>query len=182
MKTQILLVLASATVWNAEAAASAIENQAVVYLENQITPREEFQARGLATRMFADAGVRIVWRQGRPSGAAAAEHPIVVSFTTNEPETEHPGALAYARPYEHTHIEVFYDRISKGYPKAHVVLAHVLVHEITHILQGIARHSDSGVMKAHWSPGDYTAMMWRPLPFTQDDIDLIRAGLKQRAR
>jgi hypothetical protein len=34
------------------------------------------------------------------------------------------------------------------------VLAHVLVHEITHILQGIDRHSESGVMK---SPGDYVS-------------------------
>ena len=35
------------------------------------------------------------------------------------------------------------------------VLANVLVHEITHILQGPCWHSDTGVMKARWTHTDY---------------------------
>ena len=57
-----------------------------------------------------------------------------------------------------------------------VVLAHVLVHEITHILQGVNRHSDRR-LKAHWTPEDYRAMASKPLPFTPVDVQLIRLGL-----
>ena len=59
--------------------------------------------------------------------------------------------LAYALPYEGTHIVILFDRVRKMQPNyVPAVLAHVLVHEVTHILQGIQRHSESGVMKAHW--------------------------------
>jgi hypothetical protein len=61
------------------------------------------------------------------------------------------------------------------------LLAHVIVHEVTHILQGVVRHSDSGIMKAWWSPKDYEQMERAPLAFTADDIDLIQLGLAKRA-
>jgi hypothetical protein len=90
-----------------------------------------------------------------------------------------PGALAYALPYEGTHITVFYDRIAKGaYPST--VLAHVMVHEITHLLQGIGRHSETGVMKARWTVRDMIGMGMTPLPFTREDVDLIYLGLGKR--
>ena len=55
-----------------------------------------------------------------------------------------------------------------------------MVHEITHILQGISRHSDSGVMKANWSGEDFQQMRYKPLPFTEQDVVLIHRGLKMR--
>ena len=51
---------------------------------------------------------------------------------------------------------IFYDRVRKIKPnKIPAVLAHVMVHEVTHILQGICRHSASGVMKAQWDEEDF---------------------------
>jgi len=81
------------------------------------------------------------------------------------------------------HIVIFYDRVQQA---AHpdlipCLLAHVLVHEITHILQGFSRHSDQGVMKASWDGSDYSAMAWKPLAFAREDIDLIHLGLAARA-
>ena len=64
--------------------------------------------------------------------------------------------------------------------QVHAVLAHVLVHEITHILQGLSRHSESGVMKARWDSQDFAQMSWKPLPFTAEDVDLIQRGLAAR--
>jgi hypothetical protein len=60
------------------------------------------------------------------------------------------------------------------------VLAHVIVHEVTHVLQGVSGHSDSGIMKAWWTPKDYEQMEWAPLPFTANDIALIQLGLAKR--
>ena len=87
-----------------------------------------------------------------------------------------------SRPYEGTHITIFYDRVRVAEPRVtQVVLAHVLVHEITHILQGIFRHSESGVMKARWTAKDYSDMTWQPLSFTDGDIELMKNGLATRA-
>lgn len=93
-----------------------------------------------------------------------------------------PGALAYALAYEGVHIQVFYDRIAVSDPDlVPYLLANVVVHEITHILQGIDRHSDSGIMKARWTAYDFTMMKRHQLGFTDFDVELIQCGLAARA-
>src|SRR6202022_2873401 len=102
-----------------------------------------------------------------------------ISFSQDTPAKRLPHALAYALPYEGTHNVIFYDRVQRAVRAADVacLLAHVLVHEITHILQGIQRRSDQGVMKAAWDGSDYVAMTWKPLAFSSHDIELIHRGL-----
>ena len=103
------------------------------------------QAQGVASGMFAGAGVLINWRSGRPK-LHPAEKPILIDITTNTPAAFHCGAMAYAQLFGGAHIRVFYDRVEghRG-PRATIaLLAHVLVHEITHILQDIDRHSEQG--------------------------------------
>jgi hypothetical protein len=92
-------------------------------------------AKALASEMFAGIGVRIDWRSGQPAASSATAGAIAIELVTETPGTFLPGALAYAQPYEGVHIQVFYDRI-KYKPAPAELLAHVLVHEITHILQG----------------------------------------------
>jgi hypothetical protein len=48
------------------------------------------------------------------------------------------------------------------------------------MLQGIARHSDTGLMKAFWTKDDYVRMEGSSLTFTPDDIELIHFGLQTR--
>jgi hypothetical protein len=141
-------------------------------------------AQTLANEVFASAGVNIDWRRGQPSRSLSrSEKPIVVEMITDTPRELKPGALAFARPYEGVHITLFYDRVrAASEPQLTPnVLAHVLVHEITHILQGTCRHSDTGVMKARWNHTDYMEMGLKPLSFTEEDVQLIRGGLVARA-
>lgn len=52
---------------------------------------------------------------------------------------------------------IFYDRILALRTQTrllHVVLGHVLAHEITHLLAPEAGHSASGIMRASWSAND----------------------------
>jgi hypothetical protein len=56
-----------------------------------------------------------------------------------------------------------------------------MAHEITHVLQGIVRHSVSGVMKAFWDESDYSQMAWKPLAFTEYDVLLIQRAMDGRA-
>jgi len=60
-----------------------------------------------------------------------------------------------------------------------ILLGHVLVHEITHVLQGVSRHSEEGVMKARWNIPDFRAMEAHPLPFDRLDVLLIHAGVRR---
>jgi hypothetical protein len=136
-------------------------------------------AKGLASKMFETIGVTIDWLSALRDCPAQA---IVISLTENTPATLVPGALAYAEPYEGTHIRLFCDRITRYRSSllAPHLLAHVLAHEITHILQGVCRHSDSGIMKAQWGISDFGQMTFKSLAFTSEDIELIHAGLAGR--
>jgi hypothetical protein len=139
------------------------------------------RAEALATRIMATAGVELEWRGSRPAGTDRLT--VVIDFKRAESAHDHPGALAYARPYEGVHIVMLFDRLEicpAGSPLKASILAHAMAHEITHALQGFERHSVTGVMKAHWDESDYASMLRRPLPFTAEDIDFIRRGLRAR--
>jgi len=134
----------------------------------------------LASRMFAEIGVHIDWRAADSCNGVG--NVLTVSISDNTPANQLPGALAYALPYEGTHIVVFYDRIKDQVDGSMLprLLAHVLVHEITHILQRVGRHSASGVMKARFNDTDHFKMKGKGLGFTKLDIDLIHMGLAWR--
>ena len=165
--------------WMAIAQAGMPKQKLTVVVQGAATVRPIvlFEAQEMTTRMFARIGITLNWRTGAPRGESAL--PIVMSFATQTPEMLHPGALAYALPYEGVHVTVFADRVQNSLlPRT--ILAHVMVHEITHLVEGVDRHSDTGVMKARWTGKDYACMRTAPLAFDLEDILLIRAGLSKR--
>jgi len=141
-----------------------------------------YRARTRASAILKSAGVKLKFT-GDESSCAAFGNGIVLVLSYKTAADEHPGALAYAMPYQGTHVVLFYDRVlgSATPPGVPYLLGHVLAHEITHILQGVERHSASGLMKSKWDYRDYVEMQRRPLGFTDDDLSLIRRGLEYRA-
>jgi hypothetical protein len=139
------------------------------------------QATAIASKMYEAIGVTIDWRSG--GRACNAEGVIHIGLTDDTPAKLMPGALAYALPYEGINIRVFVDRVLNivGERTLPYLLAHVLVHEIGHILEGINRHSRSGVMTAHWTSKDYRVMEMGCLPFAEEDVTLIHQGLQNRS-
>jgi hypothetical protein len=145
-------------------------------------------AKSKVIQMFREIGVNVRMRHGipahEPSDACGA--PIVVQFEIATSYSGAAGALAYANPYKEsgTCVHVLIDRVllhRKNEPFfTNALLAHVMVHEITHVLEGIDRHSTEGVMKAAWSSYDYERMKRHPLPFAQEDVDLVHRGLAGR--
>jgi hypothetical protein len=139
--------------------------------------------------MFNRIGVAIHWHEGLPREIPAGREIVIrIAFSTGISHQVHPGALAYAEPFGQgvASITVFYDRVrfvterQPGFePK---LLAHVLAHEIGHILAGTDHHSPRGVMKAHWTPDDYAQMARVPLPFTELDRSLIADRVLAAAR
>ncbi len=133
-----------------------------------------------ASQVFAEIGVTIQWYRMRqcPSNGA-----ILVSFSTQTPAEQLPPlALAHAFPYEGTHIVVYFDRVRDRVEPALLIrlLAYVLVHEITHMLEMVDSHSETGIMKARWDSSDYFEMGRLGLRFTGSDIRAIYAGFRAR--
>ncbi len=132
--------------------------------------------RPLASAMFARIGVRIEWRErdSCPVGVGA----IQVRLSPDSSSIRNSEALGFSLPYQGI-VVVFLDRV-KTFNRDAVpsVMAHVLVHEITHVLEGIDRHSATGIMKARWDDRDFYQMRRKPLLFAEEDINLIYVALK----
>ncbi|MDR3699165.1 MAG: hypothetical protein P4L56_05985 [Candidatus Sulfopaludibacter sp.] len=149
-----------------------------VYLQNTATA--EFMtlvaAKGVTAKIFRGIGVRIHWELGGPAKTGGAG--IVIQFDSNAPSRFRPDAFAYATPFDYTRtcIHIFYDRVLGSVPRklAPELLGHVMAHEIGHLLERTDGHSETGVMKAHWTTGDYDLMSMGPLSFTAGDVSAIR--------
>jgi hypothetical protein len=57
---------------------------------------------------------------------------------------------------------------------------YVLAHEVTHILEGEVRHSETGIMKAQWGAVEHFKMARGNLGFAAEDVNLIYRGLDWR--
>jgi hypothetical protein len=158
------------------------QQKVTVYLRESghVPPEVRGPAVYLANKMFATIGIRLDWRSGEPPRTSSTR-PIGVELATDTPANLLPGTLGSAMPYEGVHIRVFYDRIRNDVVPRSALLAHVLVHEIAHILQESDQHSESGVMKAVWTRPDYVRMRTETLSFTPGDVKLIHLGLASRA-
>jgi hypothetical protein len=137
-------------------------------------------ARAEASKIFAQIGVRLDWGIGNK--CASNEHAITIHMSYDTPKTKLPHVWAYASPYGERNIEVFYDRIkneARDRGTRHL-LAYVFVHEIAHVVQGVARHSQTGIMKAGWDADDFFEMGNGRLHFTDEDVSLLYLGLDWR--
>lgn len=178
MKTTRLVAMVAMTGASLCAGQSAAAQKATVTICIDPDPLVLMGVRPLVSKMFASIAVRVDWhdRDSCPVGVGA----IQVRMSHNPPSIRKFKSLAFAQPYEGT-IVVFPDRVQElnrnGGPS---VLAHVLVHEITHVIEGIDRHSATGIMKDRWDDNDYFQMRRRPLPFAQEDVNLIYDGLQAR--
>ncbi len=131
-----------------------------------------------ASSVYRSIGIVLEWASPQSCPADG----IRIGLSRNTPKDLLPTALAYALPLEGTHIRIFLDRVErKDPPLSFHLLPYVLVHEITHILQGTMRHSAVGVMKANWNVVDFDRIRRDELPFALEDVNMILIGIQRRA-
>ena len=141
-----------------------------------------------ATEIFAKIGIDLTWRSGRSRRRAtcageSGTRDLAIEIVPYAPTSINDGALAMARPYgdSSVHIMIFYSRVApllREHDSAQAkILGHVLAHEITHVLQGMARHSETGIMRARWTRDDYSQMGVGGLRFGAEDVRFIRLGI-----
>ena len=142
-------------------------------------------------QIFAEARVHVRWLDKAPrrsskndkSCSVGLTPPLIVMNFSESPTTVDPEARAQSRPYaqDGVRITVFHDRLQPVFEAmpswGGSILGNIMAHEITHVLQGIRRHSETGLMRARWSPEDYIQIKKKPLPLTAYDIELIRSGV-----
>lgn len=140
----------------------------------------------VATAAFDAVGVGVRWVEGMqlggPREVTAREMPSVV-FDGQAPAGFAPRAMAFTNVggRADANVNVFYNRVAGFEDRVYMpeFLGNVLAHELTHALQGVARHSLEGPMKAVWSARAYAEMVRGPLAFTDEDVELFRARFKQ---
>lgn len=149
----------------------------------------------LASHMFAKIGVRLKWHWAELPAVRSARldgsFPVVfgIRMVERAPQSATSRALASAHLVGSSaaEITVYSDRLGQflaDHPTLRDAAAsYVLTHELAHVMQGVARHSDTGILKAEWSKLDYQDMVYHKLVFTPFDIESIHQGLAlQRAK
>jgi hypothetical protein len=143
-------------------------------------------AQVMAGRMFHTIGINIKWHREVEDCPRTPAGSIVVTFPRHVPPGLGPDAFASALPFEGIHLEIYLWRIPHRVTSYQATfyqatfISHLLVHEITHLLEGLAHHSDSGIMKASWDAADINQMMNGELRFSEQDMRLIGDGIRSR--
>ena len=144
------------------------------------------RAKWTVTSMFSAIGVRVLWSGARPSeaiaGCSGGEDAVAIKVRIIgriDRSRERNGSVVHGETVIHASgagdATIYYDgKLMDMRPE---LLGHVLVHEIGHALQGIARHSETGVMKATWTGKERNQMGTDALAFTPYDADLIRSSI-----
>ncbi|SPF48843.1 exported hypothetical protein [Candidatus Sulfopaludibacter sp. SbA4] len=137
----------------------------------------------MASGIFKKIGVRLNWHRGE---APLGQNAISLRTVEHAPESATPEAMAASQLNNSSGLEitVYKDRVRRfldGHRSlARVALGYVLAHELAHVMQGLARHSEGGILKAHWSDRDFTDMVFHKLAFSAPDVELIHKGLALR--
>ncbi len=178
MKTAWAVALAMAA--GVPAAAKNGPADVTVYVENgAVNNREMLYAQLVAGRMFATIRVRVAWAASLPK---TVKGPAVRLIVVDQQPDRDAAELAYAHPYAPgpRPVVIMFSRvkaIAANVPGLESrLLAHVIVHEITHVLRGTTEHAETGVRKAQWTRDDYREMLRKPLPFTDLDAELVRTA------
>ena len=156
-----------------------------IYLHGtEIVPTKALlRAKWTVTLIFSAIGVHIRWSDRKPSESACPARDslsIKVRITDRiDRSRQTNGKVVHGETVIHSSgvggATIFYE--PKLFDIGPELLGHVLVHEIGHALQGVARHSDTGVMKATWTGKDRSRMGTNSLTFTPYDADLIHSSI-----
>ncbi len=98
MKTSAMITMAAMLAGSAWAATKSDSQRLVVCIEDG-KHAGVADATAKASSLFLSAGVKLDWH-GELNDCKGRPDAMVVSFRAMTPKTFHPGALAYALPYE----------------------------------------------------------------------------------
>jgi hypothetical protein len=168
----------------------------LVYNDAHVAETMLAEAEKEATRIFQRAGVSVAWLNcsvqdgSRPKGCDQLNKPsqlvqrIVPRCRIFRDEIF--GVAFLSADGTGRYSDVFYDRVEALHADWNVdldrVLAHVMAHEIGHLLLGSNSHSGTGIMRRHWQGAELRSLGMGNLLFTPDQSQFMRAKLSALAR
>jgi hypothetical protein len=170
-----------------------------VYNDAQVSEDTLVQAEQEATRVFRHAGIDNVWvecKSSIPDRIHAAEceslggpRHLALRIVPWSPKLRDSvlGTAFLSAEGEGTYSNVFYAAVQKLHNDCHVslagVLAHVMAHEVGHLLLGTNAHSPTGIMRPSWQGREFRSIVMGTLLFTSQQSGSMQAKLSDvRAR
>jgi len=134
------------------------------------------------TRLYADIGVQLEWRDTPAGSAADVIHVILLPDETGDLRHAADTVMGAAVTInDRTHVAyVFYRRVraeADRYATSTIqALACAMAHEIGHLLMPRVRHSPDGLMRAKWYRDDFSRADQGQLRFSPEQVALIQAA------
>jgi hypothetical protein len=166
-----------------------------VYNDSDAPEQTVLKAEGIATRIFRETGVDMDWidaarHSGKTAcagGPAAGTSLILRIIPKPLTLTDTVFGVAFlSEDGSGRYADVFYAPLQKlsgvRQVDASILLAHVVAHEIGHLLLGSNAHAHLGVMRSHWESGDLLRAAMGGLLFTSDESRRMRGRLLSRTR
>jgi hypothetical protein len=159
----------------------------VVHIDDQagVEPRQLASAKIEVERIFRSAAVSVTWQEGPLAPAVSADAAaevrhvavILLSGQTSSPPATTANECTLGQALQTIgRAYIFYNRVvgeSSTRPvDVALVLAHVMAHEIGHLLLPPNSHSRIGIMRSHL---DFT--LGTPRQFTDEHAAMLRARL-----
>ncbi len=150
-----------------------------------VAPRELADAEAQATAAYRAAGIDMVWslasQEPEAKQGAVDVRVVIVSRELTNRLCRADGlndkamgiAVSGATSAQGRIAYIFYDRIVQNATTNRTlvarVLGRVLAHEVGHLLLGLNRHSDQGLMQPNWNAGESLVQT-----FTASQVQTIR--------
>ena len=155
-----------------------------VILDNRAnTPAEVLQAaQATASRIYSALGVDLMWTAASTDTATAHRVTLVVSPHALAGATRHALGTAIAnRSSAGRRAYVYLDRVTAFANSVNSpvtsMLAHVIAHELGHLLIGHSGHAVTGLMSTQWKGAEIERLKNGGLTFTGDHAKTIQARL-----
>jgi hypothetical protein len=177
---------------------NAVAEPILVLVHNYagVEPAVLKRAERTAARVLSTGGAQVHWLdcqqnsqepeqcQNAPDPSVLVLHLLPAGVTRRAAPS---GSLGFAVPSEPgtfaAFAGVFYDRVkrlsSRGFSEP-VILGHAIAHELGHLLLGIERHSEDGIMKAEWHSKELEQAENATLVFNAGQRSRIRQNLRAR--
>jgi hypothetical protein len=137
-------------------------------------------ARTELTRIYGRAGFELVWDR---RGAERPSTRVTVKIVSYLPQPNRAAPYVMGVTVKHSDGRLAYVVFNEvvAFSRAHNVdlstlLAHVIAHEVGHVLLPTGAHSPTGVMRATWDRSQIRDAQNGDLTFTAEEIHTIRAA------
>jgi hypothetical protein len=140
--------------------------------------------------IFSRTGIHLSWI-GCPLSSAASQNRgmcggsiagalLLLRILPRAPDVFSGEAMGFGLPVPEggIHAAVFYSRVEhlsrSATAPVEQILAHVMAHEIGHLLLGSNRHSTKGIMRGRWEYSDIRLAIAGSLSFTPEEASCMR--------